>query len=72
MAAVATGVPTSPPSERASDGRTGRLFDGGATLEDAILRALDELGAEGRADCPVCGGVLEPLHGCASCGCELS
>jgi hypothetical protein len=52
--------------------RSGRLFDGGPTLEDAILRAWDDLITDGSTDCPVCRAAMSPLGGCGSCGSELS
>jgi hypothetical protein len=42
-----------------------------AALEDTILGAWEALTAQGRADCPVCHGELEP-GGCATCGSSLS
>jgi hypothetical protein len=41
------------------------------TLEDVVLGAWEALRSEGRADCPVCSGELEP-GGCATCGSSLS
>jgi hypothetical protein len=52
--------------------RAQRLFDGGPTLEQAIVAAWDDLVSAGRAECPVCSGELTPLAGCTSCGSELS
>ena len=49
-----------------------RLFDDGLTLEDKILGAWEDLVAEGRAACPVCGGSMSAEAGCSSCGSELS
>jgi hypothetical protein len=52
-----------------------RLFEpGGATLEDVVLRVWEDLAAEGRAVCPVCGGSMSrsPDGGCRACGSELS
>ena len=50
-----------------------RLFEpGGPTLEDVVLGAWEELVADGRAECPVCGGALSMLDGCAECGSDLS
>jgi hypothetical protein len=46
--------------------------DGAPTLEDAVLRTWDELVAEGRAECPVCGGRIRAASGCEDCGSELS
>jgi hypothetical protein len=49
-----------------------RLFEPSeAALEDTILSAWEALTAQGRADCPVCHGELEP-GGCATCGSSLS
>ena len=42
------------------------------TLEDLVLRVWDDLIAEGRAECPVCGGSMSVPTGCESCGTELS
>jgi hypothetical protein len=44
----------------------------GRTLEDVILGAWEALAAGRRAECPVCGGSMSMLHGCESCGSELS
>ena len=50
-----------------------RLFEPGeATLEDSVLRLWDELVAEGRAECPVCGGAMSASGGCEGCGAELT
>jgi hypothetical protein len=52
-----------------------RLFEpGGATLEDSILAVWEDLVAQGRAECPVCGGSMSPPAdgGCRACGSELS
>ena len=50
-----------------------RLFEpGGLTLEDVVLGAWEELVADGRAECPVCGGAMSMLDGCAGCGSDLS
>ncbi len=63
-------------AEQPQAGRGGsRLFEpGGATLEDVVLRAWEDLAAEGRAVCPVCGGSMSPAAdgGCPGCGSELS
>jgi hypothetical protein len=49
-----------------------RLFEAsGSTLEELILGAWEDLALRGRAECPVCGGELEPA-GCEACGSELS
>jgi hypothetical protein len=44
----------------------------GRTLEDVILGAWEDLAVGRRAECPVCGGSMSMLHGCESCGSELS
>lgn len=50
-----------------------QLFEpGGVTLEDVVVALWDELVAEGRAECPVCGGSITPAAACGSCGAELS
>ena len=55
-----------------ADPHASRLFEPrGATLEDSILAVWQELVAEGRADCPVCGGSISADGGCAGCGSEL-
>jgi hypothetical protein len=52
---------------------TSKLFEpDGATLEDSILGVWRELGDEGRAGCPVCGGSMSAADGCEACGAELS
>ena len=38
----------------------------------SILAVWEDLVAEGRADCPVCGGSISADGGCAGCGSELS
>jgi hypothetical protein len=49
-----------------------RLFESaGSTLEDYVLGAWEDLVAEGRAECPVCGGQTSP-PGCSDCGSQLS
>jgi rubrerythrin len=73
MAALATreqGIAEQPRAER----RVPRLFEpGGASLEDSILAVWEDLVAEGRAECPVCGGSMSPSAdgGCPSCGSKL-
>jgi hypothetical protein len=55
-----------------ADQRASRLFEPGSlSLEDSILAIWDVLVAEGRADCPVCGGSISAHGGCAGCGSEL-
>jgi hypothetical protein len=50
-----------------------QLFEpGGVTLEDVVVALWDELVAEGRAECPVCGGSITRSAACGSCGAELS
>lgn len=72
MAAVATSEPAL--AERLpARAPAPRLFEpGGSTLEDVVVALWDELAAEGRAECPVCGGSIAPATGCGSCGAELS
>ena len=54
------------------DRRASRLFEPGqVTLEDSILAVWESLVAEGRAECPVCGGSISAEGGCAGCGSEL-
>jgi hypothetical protein len=61
------------PAGPRTDGSAERLFEsGGPTLEDVVLGAWEELVAEGRAECPVCGGAMSMLGGCAECGSDLS
>jgi hypothetical protein len=49
-----------------------RLFEpAGSTLEDLVLSAWEDLAADGRAECPVCGGEMSP-PGCSDCGSQLS
>jgi hypothetical protein len=53
--------------------RSARLFEpSGPTLEDVVLGAWEELVADGRAECPVCGSAMSLLTGCEGCGAELS
>ena len=72
VAAVATSEPAlaePPPAEAPAP----RLFEpGGSTLEDVVLGVWEDLIAEGRAECPVCGGLMSAASGCRSCGTELS
>ena len=57
-----------PPHQHSS----ARLFEpSGSTLEDSILGAWEDLGLNGRTECPVCAGELEAA-GCSTCGSELS
>ena len=71
MAPVATREPAlaeRPPAEASAH----RLFEpGGVTLEDAVLSVWEDLVANGRAECPVCGGSMSAAGGCESCGSEL-
>ena len=70
MAALATRERAAAERPQA-DQRASRLFEpGSVTLEDSILAVWAGLVAEGRADCPVCGGSIS-AHGCAGCGSEL-
>jgi hypothetical protein len=71
MAALATQGHTV--AERSQGGEGGpRLFEPrSVTLEDAILAIWQDLVAEGRAGCPVCGGSISVEGGCAACGSEL-
>jgi hypothetical protein len=61
-------------TERAQTERSApRLFEpAGFTLEDLVLGVWEDLAAEGRAECPVCGSSLHAAGGCASCGADLS
>ena len=60
-------------AEPRTGGSAQKLFEpGGLTLEDVVLGAWEELVADGRADCPVCGGALSMLDGCAQCGSDMS
>jgi hypothetical protein len=74
VAAVATDIKRDGGSaEPRTEDSTSRLFElGGPTLEDAILGAWEELVADGRVECPVCGGAMSMLHGCPDCGSDLS
>ncbi len=66
MTALATRVPQTEHSDA-------RLFEpDGPTLEDLVLGAWEELVAEGRAECPVCGGAMSAPAGCEGCGTELA
>ena len=42
------------------------------TFEDMVLGAWEDLAAEGRAGCLVCGGSMSAAHGCSDCGSRLS
>lgn len=69
---TAVATQTSAAFTRPQEDSAGRLFEpSGSTLEDTILHAWEDLGLNGRAECPVCAGELE-AGGCASCGSELS
>jgi hypothetical protein len=60
-------------AEPQTESSTQRLFEpGGLTLEDTVLGAWEELVANGRVECPVCGGAMSMLTGCEGCGSELS
>jgi DnaJ-class molecular chaperone len=68
-AAIETAVVVRRPQEK---GSAQRLFEPSeVTLEDMVLGAWEALRSEGRADCPVCSGELEPT-GCPTCGSKLS
>jgi hypothetical protein len=74
MVALATREQAAAEQRQAGRGAS-RLFEpGGATLEDVVLRVWEDLAAEGRAACPVCGGSMSPPAdgGCPACGSELS
>jgi hypothetical protein len=74
MAALATREQAVAEQPQAGHGAS-RLFEpGGATLEDSILAVWEDLVAQGRAECPVCGGPMSPSAdgGCPACGSELS
>jgi tRNA(Ile2) C34 agmatinyltransferase TiaS len=69
MSAVAT-EPRAAGMERP---QTSQLFEPHeVALEDLVLRAWEDLAAEGRAGCPVCGGSMSAAEGCADCGSQLS
>jgi hypothetical protein len=59
------------PGALRQDGSDGRQGPSGSTLEDLVLGAWEDLGARGRARCPVCGDRLEPAA-CAACGSSLA
>jgi tRNA(Ile2) C34 agmatinyltransferase TiaS len=53
--------------------QTSQLFEPHeVALEEIILRAWEDLAAEGCAGCPVCGGSMLAADGCAECGSQLS
>ena len=74
MAAVAS--PPGGVTKQAQAPRPPALFEGGsATLEEAILGVWQELAAEGRARCPICGDAMDAIDAagaCEACGAELS
>ena len=71
MAALATRERAVAERPRVDDGAS-RLFQpGSVSLEDSILAVWAGLVADGRADCPVCGGSIAADGGCAGCGSEL-
>ena len=71
MAALATRQPAVAEQRQAGQGAS-RLFEpGGVTLEDSILAVWEELIAEGRAECPVCGESISADGACSGCGSEL-
>ena len=58
------------PNQRSS---AQRLFEPSeVTLEDVVLGAWEELVADGRVECPVCGASMSMLDGCGECGSDLS
>jgi tRNA(Ile2) C34 agmatinyltransferase TiaS len=74
MAALATREQAVAEQRQAGHGPS-RLFEpGGTTLEDVVLHVWEDLAAEGRAVCPVCGDSMSPAGdgGCPACGSELS
>jgi hypothetical protein len=74
VAAVATDIVRDGGSEEPQTAHSmNRLFEpGGLTLEDVVLGAWEDLVADGRAECPVCGSAMSILDGCAGCGSDLS
>ena len=61
--------PPVPQAERSEQ----RLFESdGPTLEDVILGVWEELVADGRTGCPVCGSAMSLPDGCEGCGATLS
>ena len=71
MAAVATRERSAAERPQRDCGAS-RLFEpGSVTLEDSIVAVWESLVAEGRAECPVCGGSISAEGGCAGCGSEL-
>jgi hypothetical protein len=72
VTAVATETRDRASTESQREG-SARLFEpNGPTLEDVVLGAWEELVADGRAECPVCGSAMSLLTGCEGCGAELS
>jgi hypothetical protein len=60
---------------------TAELGDGARRLDQAITVVWDRLGAQVEAECPVCGGRMQPQYGagarpiagrCSDCGSYLS
>jgi hypothetical protein len=45
---------------------------GGASLEDRILAAWEDLAGAASAECPVCGGRMKRTTGCEECGSVLN
>ena len=70
MAALATREQAVAEQRQAGQGASKLFEPGGATLEDVVLRVWEDLAAEGRAVCPVCGGSMSPSAdgGCRTCG----
>jgi hypothetical protein len=61
--------PMAPQTERSEE----RLFEpDGPTLEDLVLGVWEELVADGRTECPVCGSAMSLLDGCEGCGATIS
>jgi hypothetical protein len=58
-----------PQTERSEE----RLFEpDGPTLEDLVLGVWEELVADGRTECPVCGSAMSLPDGCEGCGATIS
>jgi hypothetical protein len=74
MAALATHERTVAECRQTDHGGPKLFEPGGATLEDVVLGAWEDLAAEGRAVCPVCRDSMAPSAdgGCCGCGSELS
>lgn len=72
MSALATRERPAAAMERPQRDAGRRRFDDGVTLEARILGTWEDLVAEGRAACPVCGGSMAAGAPCTGCGSELS